>query len=1205
MRFAFAFVFGLAFSFQVCAATIHVPADQPTIQAGINAAANGDTILVASGTYVENIDFSGKAVVLRSEAGRDFTFIEPANPNAVIVRFDSGEDTTSVINGFTVRNTSYAYGILCLNSGPIIENCDVSFCTGPGDGGGIRCIYSGAKIRDNRVHHNTGEVTGGGISVTQQTSEVLEITGNEVYQNVAPHGPGIGAPSIGNTIISRNVIWGNVGYAEYGGGIYIDAIFPFIRVFNNTVVGNSKGIVVLGSADVVFKNNIVAFNEEAGLAPNGAVSSYNCVWDNGSANTPGTDGIVADPLFRGALAKDFHLESTSPCINAGDPAAIFNDPDGSRNDMGALPYTAGPEPSSIIIRVPADQPTIQAGIDAAANGDTVLVASGTYVENIDFSGKALVLISEAGREFTFVEQAASGVPIVLFDKGEDTASVISGFTVRNTIGAYGILCVNSSPIIENCDVSYCNRSGDGAGIRCLWSGAKIRGNRVHNNTCTTTGAGISVTQHTTALLEITDNQVYNNTSPHGPGIGCPSIGNVLISRNIIWNNVGSAEWGGGIYVDTEYPFARIYNNTVVGNSKGIVVLRGLDVEILNNIVAFNGGKGMVPGPSVSAYNCVWNNGSNNLPGYNGLVADPKFQDIASDNYRLLPSSPCIDAGDPALAFNDPDGSRNDIGAIPFSPDQNPPNRLIVGPVEYIDCANFQFPIEFVNDSDIVAAVSVPLEWSSSEIVYDSISWQSSRVIDWEIKQSQADNDNQTVLIVATRIIADPVNPGSGLLCNLFFHSQNLQDGSNVCFDTTYIPPGGEFVFADVEANSLYPSFESDCFAFTPPCARLIVPNGGEVFVGHHSENIIWQLASADVDSSVIWLSVDGGATFNSLVGSVIGPDTTFMWAVPVIWEDDCRMMVAHYLSGEIIKQDQSDGLFSLHSIGDVNCSNQLEVSDVVCLINYIFTLGTEPCACMDRAKDVNCDGRYNISDVVYLINFIFNGGPAPCPNNSQTGKVVVPNPTLKLRLSDAGDGIVVSTSSDFELAAVELEISIPARSVADVQLTGAHAGLNLYWRPVNNDRIRVGVVDPSGQSAISAGTTELFSVDFSDDSPVESYDIGGIAVDRKAVEYNLSSLTAPNALPLYYRLDQNRPNPFNPTTSIQYSLPVSGQVELTVYNILGNPVRILVDGVQPAGTYSANWDGRSKSNEVMPSGVYFYRLKIGSFEETKKMLLLK
>jgi hypothetical protein len=91
-----------------------------------------------------------------------------------------------------------------------------------------------------------------------------------------------------------------------------------------------------------------------------------------------------------------------------------------------------------------------------------------------------------------------------------------------------------------------------------------------------------------------------------------------------------------------------------------------------------------------------------------------------------------------------------------------------------------------------------------------------------------------------------------------------------------------------------------------------------------------------------------------------------------------------------------------------------------------------------------------------------------------------------------------------------------------------------------------------------------------------------------------------DAIPTHYTLGQNFPNPFNPSTNIEFSLPKSDQVVLLIYNTLGVQVETLVNEMLMPGTYHYHWDATN-----LPSGVYFYRLMVGPFVETKKSLLLR
>ena len=98
---------------------------------------------------------------------------------------------------------------------------------------------------------------------------------------------------------------------------------------------------------------------------------------------------------------------------------------------------------------------------------------------------------------------------------------------------------------------------------------------------------------------------------------------------------------------------------------------------------------------------------------------------------------------------------------------------------------------------------------------------------------------------------------------------------------------------------------------------------------------------------------------------------------------------------------------------------------------------------------------------------------------------------------------------------------------------------------------------------------------------------------------------AGQGLPQVYAFQQNFPNPFNPGTTIQYSLPEAGPVSLKVYDIAGQMVRHLVNQHQNAGSHQAVWDGLDASGAPTANGVYIYELKAGEFRALRKMLLIK
>jgi hypothetical protein len=217
--------------------TIHVPGDYSTIQAGINAASTGDTVLVADGTYIgfgnRNLNFSGKAITVSSANG-------PAN--CIIdcegffrgVHFQTSEGPDSIIQGFTIRQGSAdtGGGICCeggasptITGNVISENSAVS-------GAGIYCQNSYAVISDNTITGNSAEDDGGGILCSGGAPEITsnEITGNDAYFT----GGGIRC-GYSSAVITGNTVSGN-SVNQSGAGIYCNA--GSVTISGNTITDN-------------------------------------------------------------------------------------------------------------------------------------------------------------------------------------------------------------------------------------------------------------------------------------------------------------------------------------------------------------------------------------------------------------------------------------------------------------------------------------------------------------------------------------------------------------------------------------------------------------------------------------------------------------------------------------------------------------------------------------------------------------------------------------------------------------------------------------------------------------------------------------------------------------------------------------------------------------------------------------------------------
>jgi hypothetical protein len=304
-----------------------------------------------------------------------------------------------------------------------------------------------------------------------------------------------------------------------------------------------------------------------------------------------------------------------------------------------------------IIQVPADSSTIQTGIDGAVNGDTVLVASGTYYEHLNFGGKAILLISEAGAESTVISKLDDGLPMVTFDSGEDSSSVLDGFTIQNANNdALGgaIYCYDgSSPTIRN-NILKDNVASFGGGVCCKINCSPIiKNNRIVGNSTTYHGAGVYCGNSSSP--EIINNQFIQNTADQdGSSIACEDNCLLTIHNNLMIENSGnsviSLVWESS---------GEILNNTLDSNTSDSASIYSSEPppDITNTIVSnelmgygIYSQRGL---PSI-AYCDVFNNAAGDyhgcFPGVGCISADPVFCDFEDDDYYLHANSPCLGSG---------------------------------------------------------------------------------------------------------------------------------------------------------------------------------------------------------------------------------------------------------------------------------------------------------------------------------------------------------------------------------------------------------------------------------------------------------------------------------------------------------------------------------------------------------------------------------
>ena len=623
------------------AITINVPGDYPTIQAGINVAVTGDTIIVAEGVYHENIEIHVNNISLFG-AGIRRTIID-AGLCGIGIYAQRNYNINITIEGFTVTNASNT-AIIVTTGGPIYST--------------VNAIIRNCEVKDNAIH---------GIAISSDFGGTSYIENNIIYNNI--HN-GI-ACNLGSYYIQNNVLVGNNnGIGGWNGGGYYN-------LHNNIIVNNiSYGIRDHATTPIY--------------------SYYNNIWGNGNGawlNSPNssTGDISFDPEF--VTNSDFHLLSSSPCINAGDPGSGYNDPDGSRNDMGNY---GGPE-ANIELEANAGSDQI-----ALANNPVTLDGSGSSYQNgntltynwtQDLSNPEVVVFSNNNSStaiqttFTPVIEGQYIFSLVVNDgtgdSDPDTAIInVRGNTVIHIPADYSTIqeginnSLDGDSIIVNTGSYYENLSifnnifliGSGADSTFIFpeEGNSDEIFTIYSD-CEISGFSIGQIQTTYASI------IYIHD------------GNPVIKRNVIKSESQGGEWSYLVQcLDTSAP--QIMNNTIIYNFLGpyslgtAISVQSTSSPVIKNNLLYSNNAGSSYPNGISCYSDNYEIAYNNIYGFaenytgsipdltsvNGNIsADPVFQDFDNSIYSLNYNSPCIDAGDPTSPY-DPDSTINDMGCFPFT-----------------------------------------------------------------------------------------------------------------------------------------------------------------------------------------------------------------------------------------------------------------------------------------------------------------------------------------------------------------------------------------------------------------------------------------------------------------------------------------------------------------------------------------------------------
>ena len=771
-----------------------------------------------------------------------------------------------------------------------------------------------------------------------------------------------------------------------------------------------------------------------------------------------------------------------------------------------------------VLHVPGQYPTIMAAIEAADDCDRVLVGPGVYHESINFMGKNIEVKSTDGPLHTIITNERR-VDLVTFENGETRAAVLDGFTLKG--GWMAVVIAGSAPTISH---NICVNQN-------VWNWAAI---------------GIIG-----ELVRLTD--------PTGDPRYTGSIG-----------PAGAA----------------LINNTIIYSANGGVSSFSSDpILIRNNIIAFNAHYGLHhqnPNPDIQpqpdiAYNDIYGHGDFTYGPYGDMIniIDPgpghlSVDPMLTSDYTLSEGSPCIDTGDPSIAYLDPDGSRNDMGAVPFHHGTGgeviPTNEWIV-----VYCSGIPDVGEDPAYVELIEAFDPDGVLCGRGLREAVVGRYQYMPIYRDDPETDIDEGAEPGDLISFRIDGEPVMP----LEPVYWTANG--DMTEVCYfeEQTCIDIPIYHGWNLVSWNVAYEGDVAEAFESIASVIDVVLTYDGGGLVYDPDLPQYSTLQTVDYHHAY-WIRAFEDATLH-ICGGPIPPDEKIDilagWNLAAYWPDT--------------PMTPGDALVSL-SYEDLTIVQQVMGFDQGALIwtpegGYLSTLET-----------MNPGFGYWIKSSMDASLYYPPFGGIDPDDFELGGRVAQSTNTTSLEASREwmavyGSNITVDGTPLADGARIEFVSGETVCGVGEY-----HNGL-LRMAPVYG-------YDSEGDLAKAypkLGDAIAVYVDGARVFPELSWQGNG---SRAEVRY----LTADSrGLPRTYLLDQNYPNPFNPDTKIAFEVPVTGRVKIDVINTLGQRVKTLTDREYVVGRHSVEWDGTDESGSKVASGVYFYRLTTDRASLSKKMVLLK
>jgi predicted outer membrane repeat protein len=619
------------------AATIHVPGDQPTIQAGIDIAATGDTVLVAAGTYTgpgnHDLDFGGTDLVLRSESGAAATTIDLTDPTQTArgLVFQTGETAASVVEGVTLAHADvpgyYGGGIRCVGASPTIRDCRFvdlranrgggihategadlhvsgclfSGCAGLNEGGGIYAVDATVDVDDCVFSENSG---GRGAGIYTRGSALTVVSCEFTDNDAGAHGGGIQALDAQSLDVSDCDFTGNF-CAWRGAGIHCEGVFAA------TIT------------DCHFMANAIDAGD----------------WDSGGAGVCCIGGVTSTFLrctFTDNRVDGIHAKGGAVACRESSPPTLTecsftnNGTQGSTNQGGALFCLFGSTPTLIDCDFTANWVLDVIGYVTSAGG-------AVYTTNNGLSATGCSFVDNTAQD-------SGGA--VLIQSGTLSACTFSG----NSADQGGAVACLSSVTLVDCRLRD-NAALYGGGVHCQWGGiTSLERCVLSGNQASLNGGGIYGTG--TLTVSVTECTLVGNAAYlGGGGVALIDTAAVALSNSII----ASGASGEAVFCEDDGCLTVISCSDVFGNAGG-----------------------------------DWTGCIADQLGINGnFAAPPLFCNPLDEDYTLAESSPCAPDNAPAgcgligalpVACVEPIGIGDEGAPVPPGVAAGPRIRVMPNPI---------------------------------------------------------------------------------------------------------------------------------------------------------------------------------------------------------------------------------------------------------------------------------------------------------------------------------------------------------------------------------------------------------------------------------------------------------------------------------------------------------------------------------------------